>query len=167
MSSPTHVQEALTNSLASGIFIDTKFYVFSKRDASGRVSDPRPLYANSHILESVPHFRTRKTMCYQCLIAFQLSLILPKVLSDGFQEGVKKDLRTGFPEDQDDYTDDYDYLSDSDLESINGEEVITEGAASVSTEENRSPEDEDSSSVKPQAAAAKSTLEVVKERRSG
>jgi hypothetical protein len=70
-------------------------------------------------------------------ILFQVSLILPKVLSDGFQDGVKKDLRAGFPEDQIDYTDDYDYLSDSDLESINGEEVISEGAASVSTEENR------------------------------
>jgi len=38
------------------------------------------------------------------------------VFSDGFSEGQTKDINGGFPSDSHPYTDDYDYLSDSDLE---------------------------------------------------
>ena len=39
-----------------------------------------------------------------------------EVLSDGFSEGQARDINGGFPSDSRPYTDDYDYLSDSDLE---------------------------------------------------
>jgi len=39
-----------------------------------------------------------------------------EVLSDGFSEGQTRDINRGFPSDSRPYTDDYDYLSDSDLE---------------------------------------------------
>jgi len=38
------------------------------------------------------------------------------VFSDGFSEGQTRDINGGFPADSHPYTDDYDYLSDSDLE---------------------------------------------------
>jgi hypothetical protein len=87
---------------------------------------------------------------------------LSKVLSDGFQEGVKKDLRAGFPEDQDDYADDYDYSSDSDLECPNDEETTAEG--SVSAEENRSSSDGSDDSGKVKIVSAESRVEADEER---
>ena len=39
------------------------------------------------------------------------------VFSDRFSEGTLKNLREGFPSDEEPYTDSYDYLSDSDLDS--------------------------------------------------
>jgi hypothetical protein len=42
--------------------------------------------------------------------------IHPTVFSDGFSEGQLRDINRGFPSDSLPYTDDYDYLSDSDLE---------------------------------------------------
>jgi len=39
-----------------------------------------------------------------------------EVLSDGFSEGQTRDINGAFPSDSSPYTDDYDYLSDSDLE---------------------------------------------------
>ena len=59
MSSPPHfLLDALEESITFGTFIDTKFYVFSRRDASGRVGTPRPLYCNSRVLSTVPYFST-------------------------------------------------------------------------------------------------------------
>src|SRR5258705_7937064 len=49
-------QEALNDSISSGRFVDTKIILFSRRDASGNVYKPKVLYANSHVLKSVPHF---------------------------------------------------------------------------------------------------------------
>ena len=57
---PHFLLDALTDSITSGTFIDTKFYVFSHRDASGRVGSPRPLYCNSRVLKTVPYFSTRE-----------------------------------------------------------------------------------------------------------
>ena len=57
---PHFLLDPLEESISSGIFINTKFYVFSRRDPSGRVGSPRPLYCNSHILNTVPHFSTCK-----------------------------------------------------------------------------------------------------------
>ena len=39
-----------------------------------------------------------------------------EVFSDGFSEGQLRDIDDGFPSDSNPYTEDYDYLSDSDLE---------------------------------------------------
>ena len=40
----------------------------------------------------------------------------PAVFSDGYSEGQLRDIGGGFPPDSDPYIEDYDYLSDSDLE---------------------------------------------------
>ena len=48
--------DALNDSITSGTFVDTKFYVFSRREASGRVGSPLALYCNSRVLDTVPYF---------------------------------------------------------------------------------------------------------------
>ena len=58
MEPPQFLLDALTDSIGSGTFIDTKFYVFSRRQATGRVGSPRALYCNSRILDTVPYFST-------------------------------------------------------------------------------------------------------------
>ena len=56
---PPHLLlDALNDSITSGTFVDTKFYVFSRREASGRVGSPRALHCNSRILDTVPYFST-------------------------------------------------------------------------------------------------------------
>ena len=62
MDPPRFLLEALEESITSGTFIDTKFYVFSRRDSSGRVSSPRPLYCNSRVLNTVPYFSSREPL---------------------------------------------------------------------------------------------------------
>ena len=57
---PVAVQEALNQSISSGRFVDTKIVLYSRRDASGAVCRPRALYANSHVLKSVPYFGDRE-----------------------------------------------------------------------------------------------------------
>ena len=56
MDPPRFLLDTLDDSIASGIFIDTKFYVFSRREASGYVGSPRALYCNSRVLDTVPYF---------------------------------------------------------------------------------------------------------------
>jgi len=48
--------EALNQGISSGKLIDTKVISYSHRDSSGRVCRPKPLYANSHVLRTVPYF---------------------------------------------------------------------------------------------------------------
>jgi len=60
MTLPQALEEALFDSLTTGIFVDVKFYAFSQRTSSGRVRCPKPLFANSHTLQTVPYFRARK-----------------------------------------------------------------------------------------------------------
>ena len=60
MDVPLPVQEALWDSIASGTFIDTKFWVFSKRSSkAGRVGEPKALYVNGHVVRSVPRLGAR------------------------------------------------------------------------------------------------------------
>ena len=54
-------REALNEGIASGAFVDTKIILFSRRSSSGRVYAPKALYANSHILKSVPYFNDRES----------------------------------------------------------------------------------------------------------
>ncbi|KAF9650014.1 hypothetical protein BDM02DRAFT_1689797 [Thelephora ganbajun] len=96
MDPPHFLLEALNDSIVSGTLIDTKFYVFSRREASGRVGSPRALYCNGRVLNTVPYFFT--------------------LFSDAFSEGQTRDIDGGFPSDSHPYTEYYDYLSDSDLE---------------------------------------------------
>ena len=62
MSQTEELHAALNDSITSGRFIDTKFYVFSRRDKSGRVGTPKALFANSRVLRTVPYFETRKQL---------------------------------------------------------------------------------------------------------
>ncbi|KAF9779444.1 hypothetical protein BJ322DRAFT_1167329 [Thelephora terrestris] len=104
---PHPLRSALTDAVVSGVFIDTKFYLFSRRSSSGKVCRPRPLYANSLSLKSVPYF--------------------DNLLSGGFAEGVTKSLDHD-PFEDSDQAEDYDYLSDSDLED---DAEITEPVAKI------------------------------------
>ena len=54
------LREALNDAISSGRFVDTKIVLFSRRDSSGRVCKPKALYANSHVLKSVPYFKDRE-----------------------------------------------------------------------------------------------------------
>ena len=54
------LREALNDAISSGRFIDTKVVLFSRRDSIGKVCKPRALYANSHVLQSVPYFKDRE-----------------------------------------------------------------------------------------------------------
>ena len=54
------LKEALNDAISSGRFIDTKVVLFSRRDSTGRICKPKALYANSHVLESVPYFKDRE-----------------------------------------------------------------------------------------------------------
>jgi hypothetical protein len=54
------LREALNDAISSGKFVDTKIVLFSRRDSDGRVCKPRALYANSHVLKSVPYFKDRE-----------------------------------------------------------------------------------------------------------
>ncbi|KAF9779896.1 hypothetical protein BJ322DRAFT_349753 [Thelephora terrestris] len=96
MSQPHILHSALTESITSGRFVDTKFYVFSRRHNSGRVGTPKALFANGRVLATVPYFES--------------------LFSERFSEGESKDIRDGFPSDEQPYTDTYEYLSDSDLD---------------------------------------------------
>jgi len=129
MSQTESLQAALNDSIASGRFIDTKFYVFSRRDKSGRVGTPKALFANSRVLTTVPYFETRKRLTLFLFFGVSLRLsssILRGVLrssvvfSDRFSEGVSKNLRDGFPSDEEPYTDSYECSSDSDLDEEEG-----------------------------------------------
>lgn len=51
------LEEALNDAISSGRFVDTKVVLFSRRDSSGRICNPKILYANSLVLKSVPYFR--------------------------------------------------------------------------------------------------------------
>ncbi|KAF9650002.1 hypothetical protein BDM02DRAFT_3112802 [Thelephora ganbajun] len=119
MNPPHFLLEALNDSIISGTFIDTKFYLFSRREASGRVGSPRALYCNSCVLNTVPYFS--------------------KLFSDASSEGQTRDIDGGFPSDSHPYTEYYDYLSDSDLE-----EEKEESAEDDSPESPHGPHDSDS-----------------------
>ena len=56
MNPPRFLLDTLDDSITSGAFIDTKFYVFSRREASRCVGSPRALYCNSRVLSTVPYF---------------------------------------------------------------------------------------------------------------
>ncbi|THH31013.1 hypothetical protein EUX98_g3192 [Antrodiella citrinella] len=85
-------------SLTGGTFIDTKFFVFSRRQASGEVGNPLALFANSSLLRAAsPHFNA--------------------VLSrGGFEENHLVNMDEDYPADRPTRNDQYDYDDDSDLE---------------------------------------------------
>ena len=56
------LREALNDAISSGKFVDTKIVLFSRRDGAGRVCKPKSLYANSHVLRTVPYFENREPL---------------------------------------------------------------------------------------------------------
>ena len=129
MSQTEFLHAALNDSITSGRFIDTKFYVFSRRDKSRRVGTPKALFANSRVLTTVPYFETRKRLIFSLFFGVSLRsspsifhdvLRSSVVFSDRFSEGVSKNLSDGFPSDEEPYTDSYECLPDSDLDEEEG-----------------------------------------------
>jgi hypothetical protein len=60
MAIPIPLQEALRDSITSGTFIDTKFWVFSKRTSKpGRVVKPKALFVSGHVVRRVPRLASR------------------------------------------------------------------------------------------------------------
>ena len=59
MAATIPLREALNQGISSGNFIDTKIILYSYRDFAGRVCRPKALYANSHVLKTVPYFNDR------------------------------------------------------------------------------------------------------------
>jgi len=60
MAIPFPLQEALRDSITPGTFVDTKFWLFSKRASKpGRVGDPKPLFVNEHVAKRVPRLASR------------------------------------------------------------------------------------------------------------
>ena len=85
MEPPRYLLDALSDSIASGTFINTKLYVFSRREPSGRVGSPRALYCNSHVLSTAPYFSARG---YQKLLRRSASDCMTRKCS---QMGFRKD----------------------------------------------------------------------------
>ena len=108
---PLPLREALNHSISSGRFADTKIVLYSRRDSSGTISRPRALYANSHVLKSVPYFSDRESH-------FPHAYTIPndplQVLSGTFAESELKDFSE--PIDENERAENYGYHSDSDLE---------------------------------------------------
>ena len=110
MAIPVPLQEALRDSITSGTFIDTKFWVFSKRSSkAGRVGEPKALFVNGHVVRRVPRLATRMFVSLVAEDSYLTAAVLDK-------KETKENLRTGFPVDRKPYTGDYDYDDDSDLE---------------------------------------------------
>ncbi|KAF9785405.1 hypothetical protein BJ322DRAFT_828370 [Thelephora terrestris] len=97
------LREALNEGISSGSFIDTKIILYSYRDFSGRVCRPKALYANSHVLKTVPYFND--------------------LLFGDFAESQSKEFEEAI--DEDGSTEDYEYLSDSDLEDDEDEKILS------------------------------------------
>jgi len=101
---------ALAESVDSGVFLDTKFYVFSRRRNSGKVDLPLAIHANSSVLK-------------------QKSSYFHDLLSGGFFESESKDLNGMCPGPEAVSAEEYSYESDSDLDEE--EEIDTKEAVYV------------------------------------
>ncbi|PSS38150.1 hypothetical protein PHLCEN_2v10 [Hermanssonia centrifuga] len=91
------LHDALAQSLGDDGFLDIIFHVFTRKLPSGRVCKPRAVYSNSRILKSS-------------------SVYFRGLLSGGFAESTSLSTTGKFPSNQDEYTDAYEFDSDSDLE---------------------------------------------------
>lgn len=60
MAATPALREALNRGPSSGNLVDTKLILYLHRDSLGRICRPKPLYANSHVLKTVPYFNDRE-----------------------------------------------------------------------------------------------------------
>ena len=124
MSVPIPLQEALKDSITSGSFVDTKFWLFSKRRSNpGRVGVPKALFVNERVAKRIPRLGARTTT-FCCHPGSQTN---PLTVLDECKK--KENLRTRFPANRKPYTGNYDYEDDSDLEEDDEQDVSDEESA--------------------------------------
>jgi hypothetical protein len=116
------LREALNQGISSGNLVDTKIILYSHRDSSGRVCRPKALYANSHVLKTVPYFNDRESTA---------TLDTARRTSHPFQSALREFRRVPIKRlqqednDEEESAEDYGYLSDSDLEDDEDEKVAS------------------------------------------
>ena len=116
MAATTALREALNQGISSGNFVDTKIILYSHRNSSGQVGRPKVLYANSHVLKTVPYFNDRECRPPPHSVSLaETHTTISEVLFGKFAESQSKDFNKE-PIDEQEYAEDYGYLSDSDLE---------------------------------------------------
>jgi hypothetical protein len=120
MPATTALREALNKGVSTGNLVDTKFILYSHRDFYGHVCRPKALYANSHVLKTVPHFDDRE---YPATLdsAYTEAHCDFTVLFGNFAESQSTDFKEAI--DEKESAEDYGYLSDSDLEDEEDESV--------------------------------------------
>ena len=123
MAATTALREALNQGISSGSLVDTKVIVYSHIDSSGRVCRPKALYANSHVLKTVPYFNDRESAATLDIAPSVSYHPFVKVLFGNFAESQSKDFKEVI--DDDESAEDYGYLSDSDLEDDEDEKVAS------------------------------------------
>ena len=107
------VNRALSSSLRTGAFIDTRIFVFSRRLSPDRVGHPLSVFANSSILKAKSSYWYDRLCFHFHLVPRQLLLITYCTeLSEDFTsyEGIG--------------VDEYGYESDSDLDDLDAEEAM-------------------------------------------
>jgi hypothetical protein len=112
MSATLPLQEALGEAISTGQLEDTKIILYSRRKSTGVICKPKALYANSHVLKTVPYFNDRMFPLHSSTKGKVTNV--RRVLSGTFAEAELKDLWE--PIDDRESADDYGYDSDSDLE---------------------------------------------------
>lgn len=111
MTIPIPLQEALRDSITSGSFVDTKFWVFSRRDPHREcVGGPKALFFNERVARRVPRLGARTVTAH----SHPRSHTNPLTVLDECKN--KGNLRTRFPASKKPYARNYDYEDDSDLE---------------------------------------------------
>lgn len=115
------VSKTLSNVLKGDNVVDTKFILFSRHFISGNkfgAARPRPVFANSMLLASVSeYFQTREYRSSSATVANSLFLSC-KVLTGEFADSNKQDFEANSEE----LIEEYDYPSDSDLDTESEEE---------------------------------------------
>ena len=119
MSVPIPLQAAPKDSIISGSFVDTKFWLFSKRRSNpGRVGVPKALFVNGRVAKRVPRLGAR-TVPLRCHPGFQTD-----PLTDLDECKNKEGFGTRFPENRKPYTSDYDYEENYDDDIPDDEDVV-------------------------------------------
>ena len=114
MAATTALREALNKGISSGNLVDTKIILYSHRNSSGQVCQPKPLYTNSHVLKTVPYFNDREYPATLDIVRPEPHTIISEVLFGNFAEAQPRDFKEAI--DGEETTEDYEYFSDSDLE---------------------------------------------------
>ena len=124
MAATTALCEALNHGISSGNLVDTKIVLYSHRGYSGRICRPKALYANGHVLKTVPYFNDRESTATLYDARQNPYSVAPTVLFGNFAESQSKDFSKEEVEDEES-AEDYGYLSDSDLEDDEDERVAS------------------------------------------